>query len=163
MRSLYPLLGFPAPAHTWDPTHRYQTSWLLSPAVLAACRLTYALYCWVSIIYTFVWNGEHVQALSGTSRVSFAYFTNLTYWGIACYTVVAGVHGIVYARTGRTWLDNWPRPLQALHGLLYSSVITYPIIVTLVYWIILFGGFASEYAVWANVSLYQSISSKINT
>lgn len=61
----------------------------------------------------------------------------------------------MYARTNSAPLDRWPRILQALHSLFYTTVVTFPILVTAVYWGLLYrtsGGFTTTYALWSNVS-----------
>jgi hypothetical protein len=78
----------------------------------------------------------------------------LTFWGIAFYFLFSAIHTFTYARTGTPLLDRFPRPLQALHCLLYTTVAVFPFIVTLVYWIILFKGpwFDEVHSAWSNVS-----------
>jgi hypothetical protein len=44
------------------------------------------------------------------------------------------VYSVVYALTGRSLLHKYPRFLQLLHTLWYSTVTTYPFVVTAVYW-----------------------------
>ena len=85
---------------------------------------------------------------------SFAYFTVLTYWGLAFYFLVAAIHTGVYAATGRPLLDRLPRPLQALHSLFYSTIVTFPFIVTIVFWAILYEDpwFPRPFDAWRNVS-----------
>lgn len=127
MRSFYGLLGV-------NDSHfslQYTTSWAFSPLILAILRLLFALYAFLVIFITY-----GLQP-SGIGR-SFSFFTELTYWGISFYTLVAGTHTLVYALRGRCWLDVWPRPLKALHGLYYTTIIVFPFVVTIVYWAILF-------------------------
>jgi hypothetical protein len=101
------------------------------------------------ILFWYVAHGEAVQA-----RHSFSFFTVLTYWGITFYFLVASIHTFAYARTGSPYLDRFPRQLQALHSLYYTSVTTYPFLVTIVYWGILFSGpwFTVEFSAWSNIS-----------
>ena len=49
-----------------------------------------------------------------------------------------------------------PRPLQHLHSILYTTVIDFPIIVTVVYWALLAGTdhIATRYLVFRNVSAH---------
>lgn len=80
----------------------------------------------------------------------------MTYWGIAFYFAFAALHTVTYATTGTPLLDRWPRPLQALHALLFTSVTTLPFLVTIVYWGILYdygsAWFPTVYSGWSNVS-----------
>ncbi|KAI1500282.1 hypothetical protein F5X99DRAFT_252456 [Biscogniauxia marginata] len=140
---------------TWDPSHRFQTSWLVSPYVLFAVRALMSLYAFFTLLFEIGFQCAHPD-LGGcaASRASFSYFTVLTYWGIAFYTAVAAAHTFAYARRGAAPLGSWPRPLQALHSLLYTTVVTYPFIVTVVFWGVLYygGRLATPYQVWGNVS-----------
>lgn len=84
----------------------------------------------------------------------FSYFTVLTYWGLGFYFLVAAVHTFTYARAGRPLLDRFPRILQALHALFYTTIVTFPFLVTIVYWGILYKGpwFPRTFNAWSNVS-----------
>lgn len=111
----------------FDPTNRFQTSSILSPAVLACARLLIACYIFAALFYRIarsaVIDGSHA------TRNSFSYFTNLTYWGLGCYFAVAAVHTLVYAFSGRAPLERWPKVLQFLHSLLYTTIIIFPLLV----------------------------------
>lgn len=78
----------------------------------------------------------------------------LTYWGIAFYFLASSAHTLTYAVTGRPLLERFPRPLQALHSLFYTTVVVYPFIVTIVYWARLYSGtwFPDVFGAWSNVS-----------
>ncbi len=76
---------------------------------------------------------------------------------MAFYFLVAAIHTFTYARTGRPLLDRFPRPLQALHALFYSTITVFPFIVTAVYWGILYSGhwFPREFDAWSNLSQHS--------
>jgi hypothetical protein len=112
----------------FDPTHRYETSWVLSPGVLFAIRALLSLYAFVTLFTTFGWNGAHGR--SDDSRRSFSFFTNLTYWGLAFYNAFSALHTGTYWLTGTPLLARWPRSLQIAHSMYYSTVVVYPFIVT---------------------------------
>ncbi|KAK5958699.1 Vacuolar protein sorting-associated protein 8 [Knufia fluminis] len=135
MPSFYTLMGV-APTG-FDPEHRFVTSWLLPPLWLAVYRLVFALFGWANLISGWVWNGINAPDQIGPD---FSYFTTLTWWGITCYMTIASIHTFVYVKNGYAWLDRWWRPFQALHSLFYSTIVVFPIIVTVVYWGILYGG-----------------------
>jgi hypothetical protein len=42
--------------------------------------------------------------------------------------------------------------LQALHYLFWTTIVTYPFLVTIVYWGVLFSHFETTFALWSNVS-----------
>lgn len=78
----------------------------------------------------------------------------LCFWGIAFYFAVAAVHTFSYALHGGTpLLNRFPRFLQALHYLFFTTIVTFPFIVTIVYWALLYSDpYESAYRVWVNVS-----------
>ncbi|KAL4729021.1 hypothetical protein ACLX1H_003429 [Fusarium chlamydosporum] len=125
----------------WDPSNRFETSWLLNPWLLFAARALISVYAFVTRFFVIGWTCTHDE-LGGCKAVgmSFSYFTILTYWGIAFYFAVAALHTVTYAIRGRSLLDTFPRPLQALHALFYSTIVTYPFLVTIVYWVVLYKG-----------------------
>lgn len=85
---------------------------------------------------------------------SFSYFTVLTFWGLAFYFAFAALHTLTYALRGRPLLDAWPRPLQALHALFYTTVVVFPWLVTIVYWAVLYTDpwYPTEFAAFSNVA-----------
>ncbi|KAK5663759.1 hypothetical protein OQA88_4190 [Cercophora sp. LCS_1] len=138
----------------WDPSHRFETSWVLSPWVLFWIRALFAVYALFTSIFTLGWSCTHAPTGCDAADAKFSYFTVLTYWGLAFYFLVAAVHTFTYARTGVALLDRFPRPLQALHSAYYSTIVVYPFIVTIVFWGILFDGpwFSVVFDGWSNVS-----------
>ncbi|KAI1174287.1 hypothetical protein F4777DRAFT_390142 [Nemania sp. FL0916] len=139
----------------WDPSHRFQTSWLVSPWVLFGIRTLLALYAFATIFTNIGYECTHVSAGGCVAAANgFSFFTVLSYWGVAFYFAVASFHTFFYARYGRTLLDAWPRPLQFLHALLYSTVTTYPLLVTIVFWALLAlpSTLATTFSAWGNIS-----------
>jgi hypothetical protein len=106
----------------FDGTNRFQTSYIFSPMVLALIRLTISTYIFATMVYKLVRAG-----ISGSVDVDrhWSYFTNLTYWGQGFYFLFAGFHTFVYSRKGIAPLQKWPRILQLLHGVLYTTVCNY--------------------------------------
>ena len=51
-------------------------------------------------------------------------------------------------------LQHWPRPLQFLHLLLFSTITTFPVLVTAVFWSLLASPdtLSTKYAAWTNIS-----------
>lgn len=98
--------------------------------------------------------------------------TVLCYWGTSFYFLIAAIHTFSYALHGGTpLLNRFPRPLQALHYLFYTTIVTYPFLVTIVYWGILYSSFASRFALWSNISqhalnsvfgIFELVFSRIN-
>ncbi|CAK7226295.1 hypothetical protein SCUCBS95973_006152 [Sporothrix curviconia] len=146
---------FASSSGPWDPSHRLETSWLLPPALLAAVRALFGIYIFITLIFVIAWDCEQAS-LGGcaTAGDQFSYFTVLTYWGLAFYFAVAAVHTATYAFTGAALLDRFPRALQHLHALFYSTVTVFPFVVTAVYWGKLYAGpwFPVMFDAWRNVS-----------
>ena len=111
-----------------DPSHRFATSWILSPALLFFLRALLSLYAFATLFAIFGWNGSH--GMSDESRHTFSYFTHLTYWGLAFYYAFAAIHTGTYWLTGTPLLARWPKALQIAHSMFYSTVVIYPWIVT---------------------------------
>jgi hypothetical protein len=112
----------------FDPSYRFATSWILSPALLFCFRALLSIYAFATLFTIFGWNGTH--GMAEQSRHSFSYFTNLTYWGLAFYHAFAAIHTASYWLTGTPFLARWPKALQIAHSMFYSTVVIYPFIVT---------------------------------
>ncbi|KAK2785569.1 hypothetical protein FQN53_007654 [Emmonsiellopsis sp. PD_33] len=153
MRPLRPFNAIMGADPADDPLHHFETSWLFPPFILGALRGLISLYCFVTIIFIFAWQGAHDDNIS--SRRSFSYFTHLTYWGVAFYFLFAAIHTLLYASRGRSVLfDKWPRGLRALHSLFYTTITTFPFLVLAVYWAMLYEGpwFPATFQAWTNIS-----------
>jgi hypothetical protein len=104
-----------------DYTSRFATSWFLSPLQLAIWRGVVALYAFVVI---FIGLGQ------GHAGQSFSYFTVLGYWGLAFYYAVSCAHSISFWMYGQSWLQRWSGPLQWAHSIFYTTITTFPFVVT---------------------------------
>ncbi|EWC48054.1 hypothetical protein DRE_02633 [Drechslerella stenobrocha 248] len=133
-----------SPAH---PLSRNFTSWLLPTPFFLAYRAIICLYAVLVIVVS-----NCLRPAQAGPR--FSYFTWLTFWGITCYLLVSLAHTFSYWRNGRAWLESWPRWLQFLHGLYYTTVVVLPWTVTAVYWAVLFDRFKSQYGAWNNISVH---------
>ncbi|KAL8963356.1 MAG: hypothetical protein Q9193_000378 [Seirophora villosa] len=141
----------------FDPTHRYTTSWILPPIVLASLRIILAIYAFTTTFFILAWNGTH--ASQDLNRRYFSYFTSLTYWGIAFYFLFSSLHTFRYTLTGKSWLQGWPVMLQVAHAVFHTSIVTFPVLVTVVFWALLYSGvwFPTEFTAWSNVRCPVSI------
>ena len=149
MTNFYHLIG--VTEDNFHSSHRFVTSWLLPPKFLATLRGLIALYIFTTIFFIFGWQGTH--GLTEENEGELSYFTSLTFWGLAFYFLFSTIHTFLYVRRGSAPLDHWPRPLQALHGVFYTTIVTFPFLVTIVFWAILYGGawFPVEFEAWSNV------------
>lgn len=113
-----------------------------------------SLYTFTTLIFNLIYESTSPSHGGPTSaRPSFSYFTVLTYWGLAFYFFIAALHTFTYARTGTPLLTHFPRPLQALHALYYTTITTFPPLVTIVFWSIIFNGWwPDEWHQWSNIS-----------
>ena len=114
----------------FDPSNRFESSYILGSYVLAGYRLLVALYCFTTLIFKLAWTGPG----SEDPGESFSYFTNITFWALAFYFLFSGYHTFKYARYGQAPLQNWPRFLQFLHSLFYSTIVVFPFVVTAAFW-----------------------------
>jgi len=157
----------------FDEQLKFVTSNVFPPWWLACIRLLLALYTLVVSVVILVWEAEEE---GGTVDSYFSYFTNLSYIGICAYFFASGVQTFAYARNRRLNnnhqgadnknnldsdseycyypLQRWPWISRYLHGLLFSTIVTFPILVTIVYWVLLSSSstFASPYLAWSNIS-----------
>jgi len=109
------------------------------------------------LVFILVWETLGKDGSSVDSY--FSYFTNLSYIGICSYFFASGVQTLSYAnnlkRGGKNYpLQHWPRILQYLHVLLLSTIVTFPILVTIVFWVLLSSPstFAIPFSTWSNIS-----------
>lgn len=162
------LFGLPPAGFDSRP---FFSSWLLPPLALAILRAILSTYAFTSIFYSFGWFAHNIDIFHlkdinlpeitfslGASAIgkSFSYFTYLSYWGLAFYLAVSSIHTFVYWRTGRTWLEGWPRSLQVAHSLLYTSVVCFPPMVSAIYWCSMFVDkwYTLEFDQWSNLSIH---------
>jgi hypothetical protein len=113
-------------ARPFDESNQFQTSWILSPCVLSAARLSFALYLFSTQALNISYNSAYHPI---RVRQHLYYFTNISLWALGFYFLFSGCHGVVYAVLGVAPLQKWPRPFQAAHGVLYSTITVYPILV----------------------------------
>ncbi|KAG8221702.1 hypothetical protein J3R82DRAFT_1989 [Butyriboletus roseoflavus] len=136
----------------FDPTFHYVTSPVFSPMILSALRLLFAVYALITAITVLAF--ESLVLHDANSYLT--YFTDLSYIGLVAYFWAASVQTIAFVLHGRKSypLQTWPRSLQLLHALLYSTVVVFPIIVTAVFWSLLSSPatFETAYYSWSNIS-----------
>ncbi|TEB24544.1 hypothetical protein FA13DRAFT_1766001 [Coprinellus micaceus] len=150
---------------TFDQKHELVTSYLFKPIVLAGLRLLFAVFTLATILATLIWQGVHRGAESCVpTLLYFSFFTNLTYIGICAYMFASGVQTYAFAQSLKKGggdkstpsypLQRWPKVLQHLHVLLYATIATFPIIVTVVYWALLGGSdsFSTMFSSYSNIT-----------
>lgn len=113
-----------AAATSPEVVERFATSWLLPPSVLFFWRALICLYAFV-VLFTILGHSS-----SEAAGHSFSYFTVLGYWGLAFYYGFAAAHTGSYWMRGKSWLQSWPSALQWAHSCFYSTVTTFPFVVT---------------------------------
>jgi hypothetical protein len=150
MPGLYPRLGVNSP---FDPSCTLVTSPFFSPLVLACIRLSFAFYTLFALIFVLVW--EVVKKDGADAYLS--YFTHLTFIGLCAYFFASGVQTWAFARNGSKFpLQRWPKVLQFLHVLLYSTITSFPFVVTAVFWALLAGPetLSTPFGRWSNISMH---------
>jgi len=144
-------LTWPGVSTPFDSEHTLVTSPVVSPLVLAIIRICLAFYTLFTILFVLVWE----KVVDGLETY-FSYFTHLSLIGLTAYFFASAVQTFVYAFGNRRGypLQRWPKALQGLHVVLQSTVTTYPILVTAVYWALLAdpATFATRYSTFVNVS-----------
>ncbi|PHH52783.1 hypothetical protein CFIMG_003780RA [Ceratocystis fimbriata CBS 114723] len=146
------LHAFELDTKQFDPSHRFETSWILSPWALFACRFVSFLYIFTTRIVLVVLNC--LQESCAVSRDELSYFTILTFYGLCFYFLFSSLHTLTYCLQGKPLLARWPHLLQAMHRLYYTTICIMPAIVTIVFWTIIYDGtwFPKVRDAWANVS-----------
>lgn len=152
----------------FDPENRFVTSPFLPPLALGVIRLVFAIYMTICIIT------EPILLKRGrrTRRdaVKFpSYFTNITFISLAWYIRtpldnisyfwVSGVYSLIYHFTGTSPLRRYHKFLQLLHTLFYSTISTFPFIVTAVFWSLISvpphkKAFSTVFLQWTNISFH---------
>jgi len=165
----YALFGLPQGGFDSRP---FFSSWLLPPLALACLRILLSIYAFTTIFYSFGWFAHNIDIFHlkdinlpeitfslGASAIgkSFSYFTYLSYWGQAFYFFISSLHTFVYWRTGRTWLERWPRWLQVAHSVFYTCIVCYPPMVSAIYWASMFVDkwYTLEFDRWSNTSIHM--------
>ncbi|KAL0579022.1 hypothetical protein V5O48_002976 [Marasmius crinis-equi] len=141
----------------FDPSCKLVTSPFFSATVLAVVRFLVALYTTTTLVIIMVSDGVE----DGDAGRNFSYFTTLTYIGICSYYWAAFTQSASYVarktRGGSGYpLQQWPKWLQSLHLILGTSIITFPILVTVVFWVLLANSesLGSPMLIWRNVSVH---------
>ena len=145
---LYRSFGVTTP---FDPDKTFVTSPFTAPSALCINRGIRACYTMTIAIVSLV-----TSAYDGTFTIWFTDFSKYAYVGASFYFVFAFYHTLIYWRTGRYPLASWPRILQLLHSVLYSSIGVFPGIMTVIYWTISANSstFSTPLNIWLNVSLH---------
>ncbi|KAG0326990.1 hypothetical protein BG000_001170, partial [Podila horticola] len=135
----------------FEPERMVTSNWV-GPKILAGVRFVETLYVWIVII--------SVWASSATAVDYLKYFTNLTYCGLAVYLLCTSLWTIGYLRQPSSERSDWITSkaggwLGYLHWLLYSTVITFHIVVPIVFWTLLSTGTpTTALGRWHNYSVH---------
>ncbi|KAF2031637.1 hypothetical protein EK21DRAFT_110763 [Setomelanomma holmii] len=158
------------PTTGFDPDKTFVRSHFVSPLVLACIRGVLSLYSFTTIITCYTWLASRtatiklkdvnigsytIQQSEHAIEQSFSFFTYLTFWSLGFYFLVSSVHTFMYTFRQRSWLYSWPKPLQLAHSLFYSSVTSFPFLVTIVFWGTMNSGWpAGRFEQWINISVH---------
>ncbi|KAJ3574391.1 hypothetical protein NP233_g1793 [Leucocoprinus birnbaumii] len=144
------------PSQKFDPKNRYVTSYLFSSSTLGSIRLLLGFYALVTNLVVLIYDGVRLEI----ADTYFSYFTHLSYIGLTAWLWASGVQTVAFANAlkngeePRYPLQSWPRIFGFLHEYLYTTIATFPFIVTIVYWVLLAssGSFSDGFNSWTNVS-----------
>ncbi|KAI4908968.1 hypothetical protein J4E90_008706 [Alternaria incomplexa] len=158
------------PRAGFDPSYNFVRSHFVSPVVLACVRGLLSIYCFTTIITCYTWLANETATIKlkdvnigsytiqqGNAAIgqSFSFFTYLTFWSLGFYFLVSSVHTFMYASRQRTWLHTWPKYLQLLHSMYYSTMTSFPFLVTIVFWGTMNSGWpAGRFEQWINISVH---------
>ncbi|KAJ3861031.1 hypothetical protein EV359DRAFT_47993 [Lentinula novae-zelandiae] len=155
--NFYNHLGAPQP---FDTHRAYVTSPWFSSMTLAAIRGMIALYTLATLLVILIWQATVLHDADGY----FSYFTELTHIGICSYYWASFTQTFFYAlrqrhsmeRLPEYPLQKWPRIFQLLHVMLGTTIISYPILVTIVFWALLASPavFSTKFGTWSNISIH---------
>ncbi|KAI9503730.1 hypothetical protein BX070DRAFT_224433 [Coemansia spiralis] len=141
--------------HKLDP-RRAGASRIFGTGMLLAIRsvlFAYTLAVWiVSVI-------EDVQ--NGVMKAHFVYFTYLCYTGLLAYLASSLFHTLQYWRRGEpTSFTQMPKTLQLLHWLLFESVVLYAVIVTALFWSLIYSpdNYTTQELKWTTASVHATNS-----
>lgn len=155
----------------FDTSYTFVRSDFVSPVVLACIRALLCIYSFTTIITCYTWLAHETATISlkdvnidsytiqqsdAAIGQSFSFFTYLTFWSLGFYFLTSSIHTFMYAFQQRTWLHNsWPRPLQLAHSLYYSSITSFPFLVTIVFWGTMNSGWPpGRFEQWINISVH---------
>ena len=158
------------PQTGFDPNKAFVRSQFVSPLVLASVRAVLCIYSFTTLITCYTWLAHRTATISlkdvniesytiqqsdDAIGQSFSFFTYLTFWSLGFYFLVSSVHTFMYAFRQRTWLHNWSKALQLAHSLYYSSITSFPFLVTIVFWGTMNSGWPpGRFEQWINISVH---------
>jgi hypothetical protein len=83
------------------------------------------------------------------------YLAYLTFWSLGFYFLISSTHTFVYAFRRSTWLRKWPRSLQLAHSVYYSSITSFPFLVTIIFWGTMNSGWPTgRFEQWVIISVH---------
>lgn len=136
---------------------RVVTSRLLNTGQLFVIRFVLFCYSLVVWICSIAHDSQH-----GAMRGHFSYFTYLCYTGMVAYLGASSFHTLQLYRHGSTYsFSNMPYILQLLHWLLYESAILFAIVVSTVFWSLIYNpqAYSSDRThLWITVSVHATNS-----
>lgn len=158
------------PRSGFDPFHNFVRSHFVSPLVLASIRALLCLYSFTTIITCYTWlanstatiqlkdvniDAYTIQQSQAAIGQSFSFFTYLTFWSLGFYFLVSSIHTFMFALYQRTWLHSWPKSLQLAHSMYYSTITSFPFLVTIVFWGTMNSGWPTgRFEQWMNISVH---------
>ncbi|KAL0959393.1 hypothetical protein HGRIS_014642 [Hohenbuehelia grisea] len=124
---------------SFDPARRFISSPFFSSPVLATIRVLFALFGLATTLTVLALTADPDYRAKNGQFVFYSYFTSLSFIGLTSYYVAAATHtGVFVATKGRKYLlADWGRVLQTMYEILFATISTFPIVVTVVFWTLL--------------------------
>jgi hypothetical protein len=117
-----------------DDENRTVSSPYIKPVYLGLMRLLFGTYMVTSFTVQYVLLVS--QKSPFLKRQAYKLLGDImfhSYLGLAVYFLFSGGHTLVFAYNKRNPLSTWPRPLQLAHRLLQTTVLTFPLLCTIIY------------------------------
>ncbi|GES84038.1 hypothetical protein RCL_jg19572.t1 [Rhizophagus clarus] len=127
------------------------TSWFTTPKILLIIRGIISLYTWIILIDQFV-----SSLIYDGPDDFFKFFTNYSYVGLTAYFTTAFYRSYRYVTKNceSTSFRNQPNILNWLFWLLYHTIVHFPILLTLFYWLFLYNEELNPFEWWIIVSMH---------
>nr|GAT47559.1 predicted protein [Mycena chlorophos] len=138
----------------FDAPNALVTSPFFSSTVLASIRLAIACYTFAVLVFSISWGVVVTHDAAGF----YSYFTHLTYTGICGYMFAAGLQTLMFVRRREKGypLQRWHKALRWLHLALLSTITTFPLLVSLVFWAVIADSstFDTRFDTWSAISVH---------
>jgi hypothetical protein len=83
------------------------------------------------------------------------YLAYLSFWALGFYFLISSTLTFLWTFRRRTWLETWPKSLHLAYSIYYSSITTFPLVVTTIFWATMNSGWpAGRFEQWVITSVH---------